>query len=82
VLLKDINDKAEQLCALHEKLFTFNIMPYYLHLLDKAAGTAHFDVSEQQAIQLMEEIKKTLPGYLVPKLVKEQPGMPNKTIIA
>ena len=81
VLLKGINDNAEQLCSLSEKLFNFGIMPYYLHLLDKAAGTAHFDISEQQGITLMTQIKSTLPGYLVPKLVREQAGAANKIII-
>ncbi len=82
VLLKDINDSADQLCALHEKLFTFQIMPYYLHLLDKAVGTAHFEVSQADGIDLMNQIKTVLPGYLVPKLVREQAGATNKIIIA
>lgn len=82
VLLKGVNDNAEQLCALNEKLFTFGIMPYYLHLLDKATGTAHFDVDQKKAIALMEQIKKQLSGYLVPKLVREQAGAKNKIVIA
>jgi EF-P beta-lysylation protein EpmB len=82
VLLKGINDTAQQLCALNEKLFAFGIMPYYLHLLDKAIGTSHFEVDQKSAITLMDEIKKQLPGYLVPKLVKEQAGAANKIIIA
>ena len=82
VLLKGINDNAEQLCALHEKLFSFNIMPYYLHLLDKATGTAHFEVNQNQAIEIMNQIKKSMPGYLVPKLVREQAGACSKIVIA
>ncbi len=82
VLLKGINDKAEQLCTLHEKLFTFQVMPYYLHLLDKATGTAHFEVSHHDGIKLMNQIKAILPGYLVPKLVTEQAGAANKIVIA
>ena len=81
VLLKGINDSANQLFILSEKLFSFNIMPYYLHLLDKATGTAHFEVDKDQAIHLMDKIKKRLPGYLVPKLVREQAGVANKIII-
>jgi L-lysine 2,3-aminomutase len=82
VLLKTINDTPQQLCALSEKLFACGIMPYYLHLLDKAKGTAHFEVQETTAIALMEQIKKQLPGYLVPKLVREQAGADNKIVIA
>jgi L-lysine 2,3-aminomutase len=67
---------------LSEKLFDFGIMPYYLHLLDKATGTGHFEVDQNSAITLMNQIKKQLPGYLVPKLVREQAGIPNKIVIA
>jgi len=82
VLLKDINDNTQQLCALSEKLFTFGILPYYLHLLDKVTGTAHFEVKQANAIVMMDQMKKQLPGYLVPKLVREQAGAANKIIIA
>ena len=82
VLLRNINDNAEQLCELSERLFDFGIMPYYLHLLDKATGTGHFEVDQNKAILLMDEVKKQLPGYLVPKLVREQTGAANKIIIA
>jgi len=82
VLLKNINDSAEQLCALSEKLFTFGVLPYYLHLLDRAHGTKHFEVKQATAIRLMDQVKKQLPGYLVPKLVREQAGADNKIIIA
>lgn len=81
VLLKSINDDANQLVALSEKLFDCGIMPYYLHLLDKAIGTGHFEVKQTSALALMEQIKQILPGYLVPKLVREQAGAANKIII-
>lgn len=82
VLLKGINDTSQNLYNLSEKLFEFGVMPYYLHLLDKAIGTSHFEVDQQSALILMNEIKKRLPGYLVPKLVKEQAGAANKIIIS
>jgi len=82
VLLKGINDDSQQLIELSEKLFSMGVLPYYLHLLDRAAGTAHFETSENQAIALMNQLKKNLPGYLVPKLVREQAGAESKTIIA
>jgi EF-P beta-lysylation protein EpmB len=81
VLLKGINDCAIQLHELSEKLFSFGILPYYLHLLDKAHGTGHFEVSKTQAIALMQQIQKTLPGYLVPKLAQEEAGASSKTLI-
>jgi L-lysine 2,3-aminomutase len=74
VLLKGVNDAGTTLCALSEKLFEFGILPYYLHLLDHASGTGHFEVSETAAKQLLEHMQVQLPGYLVPKLVKERAG--------
>jgi len=78
VLLKGVNDKAEVLCELSEQLFSHGIIPYYLHLLDKATGTGHFEVSETEALALVRQIQGALPGYLVPKLVKEQAGADSK----
>lgn len=81
VLLKGINDSVVALQELSEKLFDFGILPYYLHLLDKAHGTGHFEVSETAALALMQKLQKTLPGYLVPKLAREEAGEASKTLI-
>ncbi len=81
VLLQGINDDAKQLCQLSEQLFAANVLPYYLHILDKAQGTAHFSVSETIASQLFQQMQANLPGYLVPKLVQEQTGANSKTLI-
>lgn len=78
VLLKGINDTPDTLINLSEKLFALNIHPYYLHALDKVEGIAHFDISKQDAINLHNALNHKLPGYLVPKLVFEQPGAPSK----
>lgn len=78
VLLKGINDDATTLIQLSEALFDAGIQPYYLHVLDKVQGAAHFDLAHQQALKLHEEIAAHLSGYLVPKLVYEQPGAPAK----
>ncbi len=82
VLLNGVNNNTETLVDLSEKCFSVGILPYYLHLLDPVRGTAHFDVNELEAKSLMSEIKGLLPGFLVPKLVKEIPGESNKTVIA
>lgn len=71
VLLKNINDNVETLKKLSEILFESGILPYYLHLLDKVEGSSHFEVSEKNAKKLMRKLLEVLPGFLVPKLVKE-----------
>ena len=78
VLLKGVNDSADVLCELSEALFAAGVLPYYLNLLDPVAGAAHFDVPESEALALMSELRARLPGYLVPKLVREVPGAPSK----
>lgn len=79
VLLRGVNDQAEVLVNLSRKLFQAGVLPYYLHVLDKVAGAAHFDLPEVQAQTLMAEVATLLPGYLVPKLAREIPGEASKT---
>lgn len=82
VLLANINDNAAALGSLMRKLFGQNVLPYYIHLLDKVTGAAHFEVSEARGIELLTALRASLPGYLVPRLVREEPGKTSKTPIA
>ena len=79
VLLKGINDCPQTLASLSEGLFEAGVMPYYLHMLDPVKGAAHFDIDEAEAKNLYAQLLALLPGYLVPKLVREVPGQPAKT---
>jgi EF-P beta-lysylation protein EpmB len=78
VLLKGINDDADTQIALSERMFAGGVLPYYLHQLDRVQGAAHFEVSDAQAQLLVERMRVRLPGYLVPKLVREVSGDPSK----
>lgn len=82
VLLRGINDSVETLAALGERLFDCGVLPYYLHLLDPVAGAAHFDVAVDKGVDLVSELRQRMPGYLVPRLVRETPGELSKTLIA
>lgn len=82
VLLKKVNDSVETLCQLSQKLFEHGVLPYYLHMLDRVEGAAHFLVPEEEALNLHRGIQQKLSGYLVPKLVREIPGQPHKTLLA
>lgn len=79
VLLKDVNDKASTLASLSERLYECGVLPYYLHLLDPVAGAQHFEVPEMEAVALVNVIRARLPGYLVPRLVRETAGENSKT---
>jgi EF-P beta-lysylation protein EpmB len=81
VLLRGVNDSADDLVALSEALFEAGVLPYYLHLLDPVAGAAHFDVPLATAQRLVAEAGARLPGYLVPRLVREEAGAPSKTML-
>ncbi|HUM90603.1 MAG TPA: EF-P beta-lysylation protein EpmB [Candidatus Competibacter sp.] len=79
VLLRGVNDTVPTLVELSEVLFTARVLPYYLHLLDRVQGAAHYEVNETEASTIMEVLRQRLPGYLVPRLVREQPGQLAKT---
>jgi EF-P beta-lysylation protein EpmB len=79
VLLHGVNDAATTLIRLSEVLFAAGVLPYYLHLLDKVQGAAHFAVRQETAKSLLAALRASLPGYLVPRLVRDIPGQPCKT---
>jgi len=81
VLLAGVNDDIQTLTKLSERLFACGILPYYLHLLDKVQGAAHFDVSEKDAKLLFQGLLAGLPGYLVPRLAREVYGERSKILI-
>jgi L-lysine 2,3-aminomutase len=81
VLLKGINDATVTLTRLSEALFEAGILPYYLHQLDRVQGGAHFEVSDSTARELMDSLHASLPGYLVPRLVRETPGARGKQLL-
>ncbi|MBV6550041.1 EF-P beta-lysylation protein EpmB [Acinetobacter sp. UGAL515B_02] len=79
VLLKGVNDDAQTLIELSQRLFDARVMPYYLHVLDKVKGAQHFDLSGSKIDEIYHDILAGLPGYIVPKLVREIAGEKNKT---
>jgi L-lysine 2,3-aminomutase len=78
VLLRGVNNDADTLCTLGERLFECGALPYYLHQLDPVEGAAHFAVSDAEAMDLRDSLRRRLPGYLVPRLVREIPGLGSK----
>ncbi|HEU4663641.1 MAG TPA: EF-P beta-lysylation protein EpmB [Dokdonella sp.] len=78
VLLRGVNDDAAALAGLSERAFAAGVLPYYLHQLDRVAGAAHFEVEDARARALVATLRRSLPGYLVPRLVREIAGEPSK----
>ncbi len=78
VLLRGINDHADTLAELCERLVDLGVIPYYLHQLDRVAGTSHFEVTEERGRAIVRELRRRLPGYAVPQFVRETPGAAHK----
>lgn len=76
--LKGVNDSAKVLDELSHKLFRQGVLPYYLHQLDHATGTAHFEIPDAEALSIVSELRNAVPGYLVPRLVREIAGEGSK----
>jgi EF-P beta-lysylation protein EpmB len=79
VLLKGVNDAVTVLSRLSERLIELGVLPYYLRQLDRVQGAAHFAVEDARAVEILTGLRTILPGYLVPRLVRERPGMAYKT---
>lgn len=81
VLLKGVNDQVEILTDLCERLVDLGAIPYYIHQLDRVIGTSHFEVPDSEAIDLVRSLRSRLPGYAVPRLSRETPGIPHKEVL-
>ncbi|NIP87071.1 MAG: KamA family radical SAM protein, partial [Planctomycetales bacterium] len=78
VLLAGVNDQLEVLVELSRRLVDLRVMPYYLHQLDRVSGAAHFEVPLARGVQLIQQMRRQLPGYAVPRYVRERAGAPSK----
>lgn len=81
VLLQQVNDSLPTLATLFERLVDLGVMPYYLHQLDRVAGATHFDVTPEKGCDLITKLRTQLPGYAVPRYVREIPGEPGKVVL-
>ena len=81
VLLRGVNDDAGTLALLSQRLFDSGVLPYYLHVLDRVRGAAHFEIPETRAREIAGQLAARLPGYLVPRLMRERAGAPAKVAL-
>ena len=81
VLLRDVNDSAQILSELSSKLFESSILPYYIHLLDKVSGAERFLVSDNRAKEIYKTLQTLLPGYLVPRMVRDEGGDSKRLVL-
>lgn len=81
VLLRGVNDSVGAQCELSTTLIDLGVLPYYLHQLDRVAGAAHFEIPVAEGRALVQEMRRRLPGYAVPRFVQEIPGEAHKTVL-
>lgn len=81
VLLKGVNDDIDTLQKLYLMLISIGVLPYYLNQLDRVEGAAHFEVNENKGRELMKALQEKLPGYAVPKYIREVAGEKSKTLL-
>ena len=81
VLLRGVNDTADAQYELCQRLVNLRVMPYYLHQLDRVAGAAHFEVPEPAGHAIIAELCRRLPGYAVPRYVREVEGGTSKVAL-
>jgi len=80
VLLKGVNDDSQTLAELSNRLFDAGVQPYYLNLLDRAHGSAHFEVSDERTREIISQLQTLLPGYLLPKVVRDRGNNRGKVV--
>ena len=81
VLLRGINDEISTQRQLSERLLECRVLPYYLNLLDRVRGAAHFEVSDEEGVVLIEQLRQRLPGYLIPRLVRDEGSGLSKRVV-
>ena len=81
VLLKGVNDTVDSLKELFIAIGASGVVPYYLHAFDEVLGAMHYDVPIEQGYALMKQLHADLPGYLLPRFVKEVPGDMGKRLL-
>lgn len=82
VLLKGVNNASPLLAELFKILGKNKVIPYYLHHPDRALGTSHFDLTKKEGLALWKELRRKLPGYLVPRYVIDEVKSPYKKLVS
>jgi lysine 2,3-aminomutase len=74
VLLRGVNDDAAVLRDLFRGLMRCGVHPYYLHHADLVPGTAHFRLSIQEGLALVEALRRDAPDLAMLHYVLDTPG--------
>ncbi|WP_376094828.1 lysine-2,3-aminomutase-like protein [Roseomonas sp. CCTCC AB2023176] len=73
VLLRGVNDSAAALEDLFRAMLANRVKPYYLHQLDRAPGTARFEVPIAEGRALLESLRGRVTGLAWPTYALDLP---------
>ena len=79
VLLRGINDRADVLAELFQKLLTLRVRPYYLMQMDLIQGAAHFRTPVSAGLSILNSLRNRISGMAMPHFVVDLPGGRGKT---
>ncbi len=74
VLLAGVNDSAETMKDLVQKLLMCRVRPYYLYQCDLIRGSSHLRTSVARGVEIIEALRGFTTGYAVPQFVIDAPG--------
>jgi lysine 2,3-aminomutase len=74
VLMKGVNNNAEVLMELFQKLLKIRVKPYYLFMADETKGASHFRTSIQEGLDIMNQLRGYTSGLAIPHFVIDAPG--------
>ena len=74
VLLKGVNDDADVMKELMQRLLAARVRPYYIYMCDQVAGAEHFKTSVETGLEIVKALRGWTSGLAVPHFVIDAPG--------
>lgn len=74
VLLRGVNDDADTMRNLMQRLLMIRVRPYYLFQADLARGTSHFWTPLDRGLEILKSLQGHTSGLCVPHFAVDLPG--------
>lgn len=74
VLLRGVNDDAQVMKTLMQKLLRIRVRPYYIYQADLVQGTDHFRARVEEGLDIISALRGHTSGMAVPAFVIDAPG--------
>jgi lysine 2,3-aminomutase len=74
VLLRGVNDDADIMKMLMQRLLKARVRPYYIYQADMVFGTEHFRTTVRKGLEIIQSLRGWTSGLAVPYFVIDSPG--------